>query len=136
MRCLFCKGLITSDEKIAYLMTNNFLRQRTMSCSSPNEQTQGFTNVLWNWLRSLCWSVPSIKNDKFITREGIWQYFTKSELVATLHDYTGGYLWCLNLLFYSYLFLYIFVDTTFVYSEQLWKKNNELRLLTNNEINS
>ena len=59
------------------------------------------------------------KNDEFITREGIRQNFSKSELVAIFHDYTGCYSRCLNLWFNPYLLLYYFLGTTFVYSEQL-----------------
>ena len=78
MRHSHCKGLVTLDENIAYL-TNNCLHERKMNCSWPYEHAQDFTNVKYNWMRSLRWSVSSIKNDEFNTREEIKQHSLQRE---------------------------------------------------------
>ena len=44
-----------------------------------NGHTQDFMNVSCNWMRSLHWSVPSIKNDEFNTREEIKQHSLQRE---------------------------------------------------------
>ena len=136
MRCLFCKGLVTLDEKSAYLMNNNYIHERKIwiphSLMSRHKISWMVYAVEWGLSAELFYQQ---KNDKFITREGI-RHFTKNALVVILHDYTQGYSKCLNFLFYFYLFLYIFLDTTFVHFEQLWRKNNEPRLLPNMDVNS
>ena len=107
MRCLFCKGLVTLDEKIAYLMNTNYIHERKIWIA---DSLMSRHKISW-MVYAVEWGCPGEvfhqqTNAQFLTREGIRQHFIKrciSRNIPWLH-------WSLLKMFeFIILFLFIFL---------------------------